>query len=188
MADLYADYAAYGNRVGEPDPELDFELDPDSHYVSFRSVADFVWSYDETDIPDQARWSPPAEGEPVRLLSQQEAAQYTNVRERWIKLSIAVPFPDPDGRIGSTAGWLQSTLDWWKSADPLRRGPRKDPLHFMNRVEVVEYLGLRARGLSGITLPPPDAVIGVRRSGWLPTTIDAWKAQRPGRGRWQSTR
>ncbi|GAA4758853.1 hypothetical protein GCM10023217_34200 [Gordonia alkaliphila] len=62
----------------------------------------------------------------------------------------------------------------------------------MSRGQVEDYLGL-ARGSAGrMKLPPPDAVIGevsddgtlprgtVR--GWLPATIDAWNAARPGRG------
>ncbi|MDD7384776.1 MAG: transcriptional regulator [Actinomycetaceae bacterium] len=34
-------------------------------------------------------------------------------------------------------------------------------------------------------LPEPDALVGIGRRavrGWLPETIDAWQANRPGRG------
>lgn len=55
---------------------------------------------------------------------------------------------------------------------------------YLGRVEVAEYLGLKSvRSLSRVKLPDPDAMIGPHR-GWLPETIDAWNASRPGRGRW----
>jgi len=55
---------------------------------------------------------------------------------------------------------------------------------YMGRVEVAEYIGLKSvRSLSGMTLPPHDVEVGVHK-GWLPETIDAWNAARPGRGRW----
>lgn len=62
--------------------------------------------------------------------------------------------------------------------------PRSEPIHYLGRTEVAHYLGLAGlASLTGVALPPPDAVIGDRK-GWLPTTIDEWNAKRPGRGRW----
>lgn len=59
-----------------------------------------------------------------------------------------------------------------------------EPIHYLGRTEVAYYLGLAGLpSLTGVTLPPPDAIIGDRK-GWLPSTIDAWKKRRPGRGRW----
>lgn len=58
------------------------------------------------------------------------------------------------------------------------------PISYLSRTEVAHYLGLAGLpSLTGVTLPPPDAQIGDRK-GWLPETIDAWNAKRPGRGRW----
>ncbi len=55
---------------------------------------------------------------------------------------------------------------------------------YLSRVEVALRIGLKSvRSLSGMTLPPHDARIGVHR-GWKPETIDDWQANRPGRGRW----
>lgn len=55
---------------------------------------------------------------------------------------------------------------------------------YLSRQEVAERLGLKShRSLSGIDLPEPDVIVGIH-SGWLPETIDAWHAERPGRGWW----
>ena len=55
---------------------------------------------------------------------------------------------------------------------------------YLGKTEVAHYLGLRSmRSMRHVVLPPHDAVIGGRK-GWLPETIDAWNATRPGRGRW----
>jgi len=55
---------------------------------------------------------------------------------------------------------------------------------YLGRVEVAARLGLKSvRSLSGMTLPPYDVEIGVHK-GWTAETIDAWHANRPGRGRW----
>lgn len=59
-----------------------------------------------------------------------------------------------------------------------------EPIQYMGRTEVAHYLGLAGlASLTGVTLPPPDAVIGDRK-GWTAETIDEWNANRPGRGRW----
>lgn len=57
---------------------------------------------------------------------------------------------------------------------------------YLGRVEVAARIGLKSiRSLSGMKLPPHDVEIGVHK-GWKPSTIDAWQATRPGRGRWGS--
>lgn len=62
--------------------------------------------------------------------------------------------------------------------------PTSEPIVYLGRTEVAHYLGLVGlASLTGVALPTPDAVIGDRK-GWLPETIDAWNAKRPGRGRW----
>jgi hypothetical protein len=59
-----------------------------------------------------------------------------------------------------------------------------DVVSFLSRVDVAHRIGLKSvRSLSGMTLPPHDARIGVHR-GWKPDTIDVWQSNRPGRGRW----
>lgn len=52
---------------------------------------------------------------------------------------------------------------------------------YLSRGEVAARLGVAPGTLSRYRLPAPDAVIGDTR-GWLPETVDAWHAQRPGRG------
>lgn len=47
--------------------------------------------------------------------------------------------------------------------------------------QVAERLGVTPGGLLNLRLPEPDALIG-RTRGWLPATIDAWNAARPGHG------
>ncbi len=61
---------------------------------------------------------------------------------------------------------------------------------YLDRVGVAERIGVKPDSLSRYRLPPPDAVIGCgpkARKGWLPKTIDAWNAARPGRGWWGET-
>ena len=59
--------------------------------------------------------------------------------------------------------------------------------HYLSRQEVAARIGIKnVRNLSGIELPPHDVEVGKHR-GWLPETIDAWHATRPGRG-WHGAR
>jgi predicted DNA-binding transcriptional regulator AlpA len=52
---------------------------------------------------------------------------------------------------------------------------------YLSRTEVAERIGVTPGALSRYKLPAPDVMIGDVR-GWLPATIDAWQAARPGRG------
>ncbi|MBT1166763.1 hypothetical protein [Bifidobacterium simiarum] len=52
---------------------------------------------------------------------------------------------------------------------------------FLSLKEIGERLGIVNPASKGYRLPEPDALIG-RTRGWLPETIDAWNASRPGRG------
>src|SRR5699024_11172104 len=60
-------------------------------------------------------------------------------------------------------------------------------IRYLALPEVAEHLGLAVGTLHRYRadgrLPPPDAQIGSRQVGWTRETIDAWKADRPGRGR-----
>lgn len=47
--------------------------------------------------------------------------------------------------------------------------------------QVAERLGITQGALLSLRMPEPDALIG-RTRGWLPSTIDRWNANRPGRG------
>lgn len=69
----------------------------------------------------------------------------------------------------------------------------KEPMRFLSRTGVAEYLGLAGlHSLTGVQLPDPDVIVGLDmvdispsdRVGWTPATIDEWQANRPGRGRW----
>lgn len=64
------------------------------------------------------------------------------------------------------------------------------PTHYLtlhgvaNRVGIA-YSTIRTYRDDG-RLPKPDAILGEGKAvkyGWLPETIDAWQASRPGRGR-----
>lgn len=57
-------------------------------------------------------------------------------------------------------------------------------VRYLSRSEVAELIGVQPDTLGRYKLPEPDAVIGSVR-GWLPETIDAWQAKRPGRGNWK---
>lgn len=66
------------------------------------------------------------------------------------------------------------------------------PRHYLSLSQVEERLGLAPRSLSKAKMPTPDVIVGdvnadgtIPRGtarGWLPSTIDAWQARRPGRG------
>lgn len=51
---------------------------------------------------------------------------------------------------------------------------------YLSSTEVAERIGVAPDTLGRYKLPEPDALIGTTR-GWLPATIDAWNASRPGR-------
>jgi hypothetical protein len=53
---------------------------------------------------------------------------------------------------------------------------------FLSRTEFAERIGVQSATLGRYKLPEPDARIGTTR-GWLPETVDAWNAARPGRGK-----
>lgn len=57
-------------------------------------------------------------------------------------------------------------------------------LVFLSVTEVAERLGVSVNSVKQYRLPEPDALIG-RTRGWLPETIDAWNATRPGKGNWK---
>lgn len=59
---------------------------------------------------------------------------------------------------------------------------RKTTVRYLSRPEVAARIGVAPDTLNRYKLPEPDAQIGVRQVGWLPETIDAWNAARPGRG------
>jgi hypothetical protein len=54
---------------------------------------------------------------------------------------------------------------------------------YLSRAELAERIGVKSASLGRYRLPEPDAMIGDIR-GWLPETVDAWNASRPGRGQW----
>ncbi len=56
---------------------------------------------------------------------------------------------------------------------------------YLSSPEVAERLGVTRGTLNRYKLPAPDAMTGKTR-GWLPETIDAWNAARPGRGNWRA--
>ena len=57
-------------------------------------------------------------------------------------------------------------------------------IRYLSSGEVAARLGITLDALMHYKLPEPDALIG-RTRGWLPETIDAWNASRPGRGNWR---
>ena len=53
--------------------------------------------------------------------------------------------------------------------------------HYLGVTDIAQRLGIAKQAVSAYRLPEPDVMIG-RTRGWLPETIDAWNAARPGRG------
>lgn len=93
-------------------------------------------------------------------------------RETTSLLDPDPPAPDP-GRPGAELAKPGKILT--RAAGPV--------LQFLGRTEVAHYLGMKSiRSLAGVDLPPHDVEIGDRK-GWMPATIDRWKASRPGKGR-----
>lgn len=97
----------------------------------------------------------------------------------------------PDAKIGRFKGWLPATIDEWNSRRPGVRPTAENARWwvldhnttvYLGHTEVAERIGVKGRrGIRGYKLPPADAKIGIHL-GWLPATIDAWHARRPGRG------
>lgn len=58
-------------------------------------------------------------------------------------------------------------------------------IDYLGVAAAAEHLGLSRKTVEGQiergTFAKPDATIG-RVRGWLPATLDAWQAQRPGQG------
>lgn len=54
-------------------------------------------------------------------------------------------------------------------------------IHYLSLTELAERIGVKPATASNYKLPEPDAMVGTAR-GWLPETIDAWNAARPGKG------
>lgn len=54
-------------------------------------------------------------------------------------------------------------------------------IRYLSRTEFAERVGVKPGTLSRYKLPEPDAMIGDAR-GWLPSTIDKWNRERPGKG------
>lgn len=57
-------------------------------------------------------------------------------------------------------------------------------IEYLSRAQLAERIGVAVGTLSRYKLPEPDAMIGTTR-GWLPETVDAWNAGRPGSGNWR---
>lgn len=57
-------------------------------------------------------------------------------------------------------------------------------IRYLSLSEFADKVGVKRDTLKDYKLPTPDAMIG-RARGWLPETIDAWNAARPGRGNWK---
>lgn len=127
----------------------------------------------------------------VMYLSRRQIADMIGFEHRSL---TPTNLPVPDAVIGPYKGWLPNTIAAWMTT---RKGKgevgtrRKeddvpDNHHcavYLSRTEVAARYGLRARSFSRVELPPPDAVIGTYL-GWLPNTVDHWRAERPGRGFW----
>ncbi|MFC0266337.1 hypothetical protein [Alloscardovia macacae] len=54
-------------------------------------------------------------------------------------------------------------------------------INYLSLSDIAERIGVKSTSMSLYKLPEPDARIG-RTRGWLPETIDAWQATRPGHG------
>lgn len=71
-------------------------------------------------------------------------------------------------------------------------GTLNDPVRYLSLAQVADAIGVQPGSLSRYKLPEPDVIIGPVNDdgtlprgtirGWLPGTITAWNASRPGRG------
>jgi predicted DNA-binding transcriptional regulator AlpA len=52
---------------------------------------------------------------------------------------------------------------------------------YLSLTEVAERIGVSRAAAAIYKLPEPEVTVGKAR-GWLPETIDAWNAARPGHG------
>lgn len=59
----------------------------------------------------------------------------------------------------------------------------KKTVQYLSRPGVAARIGVKPDTLKRYKLPPPDGMVG-KLPGWLPETIDAWNAARPGPGYW----
>lgn len=103
-------------------------------------------------------------------------------------LGNTVPdLPPHDGEVGARQLWFPAAVIAWAAkhrGEPIPENLDIPIIRFLGRTEVAHYLNMKTiNSLSGVTLPPHNAEIS-DRAGWFPATIDAWNAQRPGRGRW----
>jgi predicted DNA-binding transcriptional regulator AlpA len=61
--------------------------------------------------------------------------------------------------------------------------------YYLSMAEVAEIVGVTPGTVRSLNskgyMPPPDVIVGKSRAssapGWLPETIEVWKANRPGR-------
>ncbi|WP_235931766.1 MULTISPECIES: transcriptional regulator [Actinomyces] len=63
------------------------------------------------------------------------------------------------------------------------------PVHYLGLSGLAERIGIRMGTAQRYSregrLPTPDVIVGDKPHavrGWLPETVDAWQANRPGRG------
>lgn len=54
--------------------------------------------------------------------------------------------------------------------------------HYVSTGDVTKKLGITQGAMGHYKLPEPDVIVGNRYKGWTEETIDAWIANRPGRG------
>lgn len=131
----------------------------------------------------------------IRYLSLPQVAERIGVSRRTIQDYAKTILPAEDGRIGTLPVWLPQTIDRWNKLRP-GKNPTAEQADWQAKLAerpVIVYLAgpqfaercrlsrytidrYRARG----RLPPPDAIAG-RLDGWLPQSVDAWNARRPGK-------
>ncbi len=62
-------------------------------------------------------------------------------------------------------------------------------VQYLSLQDVADRLGITRSGAAKLQLPEPDVRVGKAHNaprGWSEETIDAWNANRPGRGNWGS--
>lgn len=118
----------------------------------------------------------------ARFLSLTEVAHYLGYAGPDSLNTFTVP--SPDALVGKTKGWLPTAVIAWNTTWPISQVANTVRCtRFLSRTEVSEILGLASvNSMAKYVLPGPDAVVD-KIEGWLPTTIEAWNAARPGRGR-----
>lgn len=130
----------------------------------------------------------------IRYLTVPQVGEYIGVSRGTMQKYQAI-MPVEDARIGTLPVWLPDTIDQWNQLRPGRRPstenrdwlkqiPPRPVIEYLAGPQIAERLNMSRSTIAGYRrrdkFPPPDATTDTL-DGWLPQSIDAWNARRPGK-------